>query len=132
MDPVADLLTQLRNGYRARLGFVEVPGSKLKASIARVLRDSGFIKGFKLVRDELGMPSLQIQLAYNGATKLPALQGIRRISKPGLRVYISAEKLQALSGNAVSIAVVSTSKGVVSSSTAKTMLVGGELLCEVW
>jgi small subunit ribosomal protein S8 len=128
-DPVADLLTRLRNAAKERNEKVEVPASRLKASIVRVLKDEGYIKNFRLQREE-GRPMIKVYLKYSdeGAS---VIQGIKRISRPGLRRYSGYEGMpRPLSG--AGIAIVSTSKGVMTGQKARAQKVGGEVLCEVW
>lgn len=128
-DPVADLLTRVRNGYRARLDKVDVPASRLKANIVKVLRDEGFVKSFRLVREE-GRAWIKIQLRYdeNGDA---VVRGIRRVSRPGLRRYVGYEDVARVRSGA-GVAIVSTSKGVLTGEKARAARVGGEYLCEVW
>lgn len=128
-DPVADLLTRIRNATKERHEKVEIPASRLKANIVRVLKEEGFIKNFRLQREE-GRPTIKVYLKYadDGA---PVIQGVRRISRPGLRRYASYEGFpRPLSG--AGIAIVSTSKGVMTGQRARGQKVGGEILCEVW
>jgi len=129
-DPIADFLTRIRNATKERHDKVEVPASRLKANLARVLKEEGYIRNFRLVRDEAGHPVLKMYLKYadNGAS---VIQGLRRISRPGLRRYAGYEKMsRPLSGAGVS--VVSTSKGLITGHKAFTQKLGGEILCEVW
>jgi small subunit ribosomal protein S8 len=128
-DPVADLLTRIRNACLEKHEKLEVPASRLKANVIRVLKDEGYIKNFRLVREE-GRPMIKIFLKYTDEGS-SVIQGIRRISRPGLRKYSSYEQLpRPLSGAGISI--VSTSKGVLSGQKARQAKVGGEVLCEVW
>jgi small subunit ribosomal protein S8 len=128
-DPVADLLTRIRNAVQVSLDSVEVPASRMKASIVKVLRDEGFIKGFKIIKED-GKASIKIYLKY-GDDKRSVITGIQRISRPGLRRYVSYKDLPKVrSGTGVSI--LSTSKGVLSGAGAKTQHLGGEYICEVW
>jgi small subunit ribosomal protein S8 len=128
-DPVADLLTRIRNGYRAKLEKVDVPASKLKANIVKVLRDEGFLKGFKLVREPNGA-WIKIQLRYDEDGNA-VVRGIRRVSRPGLRRYVGCEDVARVRSGA-GVAILSTSKGVMTGQKAKSTRVGGEYLCEVW
>ncbi len=123
-DPVADMLTRIRNGAAANHTKVDMPASKIKANICKVLKEEGFIRNFKvLVKDN--------NLTLRIALKDDAIIGIQRVSKPGLRVYKGYREMpRVLSGLGVS--VVSTSAGVVSSRKAKAMKLGGEVLCNVW
>jgi small subunit ribosomal protein S8 len=128
-DPVADLLTRIRNACLEKHEKLEVPASRLKANVIRVLKDEGYIKNFRLVREE-GRPMIKIFLKYTDQGT-SVIQGIRRVSRPGLRQYSSYEQLpRPLSGAGISI--VSTSKGVLSGQKARQAKVGGEVLCEVW
>lgn len=123
-DPIADMLTRIRNGAKAGHAKVEIPASKAKANICKVLKEEGFIKNFKLVAKDN-------QLNIRVAIKDEAIVGIQRVSKPGLRIYKGYREMpRVLSGLGVSI--VSTSAGIVSSRKAKAMKLGGEVLCNVW
>ncbi len=128
-DPVADLLTRVRNGYRANLEKVDVPASRLKANIVKVLRDEGFVKSFRLVREE-GRAWIKIQLRYDDKGDA-VVRGIRRVSRPGLRRYVGFEDVARVRSGA-GVAIVSTSKGILTGEKAKAARVGGEYLCEVW
>jgi small subunit ribosomal protein S8 len=128
-DPVADLLTRLRNASKEGHEKVEVPASRLKANIVRVLKEEGYIKNFRLQREE-GRPVIKVYLKYAGANE-SVIQGLRRVSRPGLRRYSGYEGMpRPLSG--AGIAIVSTSKGVMTGQKARAQKVGGEVLCEVW
>ncbi|MBC77048.1 MAG: 30S ribosomal protein S8 [Halobacteriovoraceae bacterium] len=123
-DPLADMLTRIRNGMRAGHAKVDIPASKMKANVCKVLKEEGFIKNFKIVSKE---NTITIRVAL----KEGALVGLQRVSKPGLRVYKGYREMpRVLSG--LGISVVSTSAGIVSSRKAKAMKLGGEVLCNVW
>ena len=128
-DPIADLLTRIRNAAKEKHEKLEVPASRLKANIVRVLKEEGYIKNFRLMREE-GRPVIKIYLRYaeNGES---VIQGIKRISRPGLRRYQGYEEMPRPLGGA-GIAIVSTSRGVITGHKARTQMVGGEMLCEVW
>lgn len=128
-DPVADLLTRIRNAAKEKHEKVEVPASRLKANIVRVLKEEGYIKNFRLQRDE-GRPTIKVYLKYLDSGD-SVIQGIKRISRPGLRKYMGYEMMPRPLGGA-GIAIVSTSKGVITGQRARVMKIGGELLCEVW
>ena len=128
-DPVADLLTRIRNGYRAKLDRVDVPASRLKANIVKVLKDEGFLKSFTLVREE-GRAWIKVQLKYDEDGQ-GVIKGIRRVSRPGLRKYVPYEGVSRIRSGA-GVAIVSTSQGVMTGQKARTARVGGEYLCEVW
>jgi len=127
-DPVADLLTRIRNANMAGLDTVEAPVSRLKANIARVLKDEGFIKNFRLVRAD-NKHFLRLYLKVETGKK--AITGIRRESKPGLRRYVGADDIPRVL-NGAGIIILSTPKGVMTGREAKKSRVGGELLCSVW
>jgi small subunit ribosomal protein S8 len=128
-DPVADLLTRIRNATKERHEKLEVPASRLKANVVRVLKEEGYIKNFRLVRED-GRPMIKVYLKYTEAGD-SVIQGIRRVSRPGLRRYSGYEEMpKPLDG--AGVAIVSTSKGVTTGHRARTQKVGGEILCEVW
>jgi len=128
-DPVADMLTRIRNANTARHDRVEVPASRLKEEIARILQDEGFIKSYRYMEDQKqGM--LRIYLKYS-SDKQKTISGIKRISKPGRRVYIGKSELPRVL-NGLGIAIISTSRGVMTESDCKRTGVGGEVLCYVW
>ena len=128
-DPVADMLTRIRNANSAKHDTVDVPASNMKKSIAQILLDEGYIKSYQVVDDGLqGM--IHITLKYN-AGKEKVITGLRRVSKPGLRVYVGTDELpRVLRG--LGIAIVSTSKGVMTDKAARAAHVGGEVLAFVW
>jgi small subunit ribosomal protein S8 len=127
-DPIADMLTRIRNANSARHETVDVPASNMKKSIAQILLDEGYIKSFQVIDDGVqGM--IHITLKYNGKDKV--ITGLRRVSKPGLRVYVGADELpRVLRG--LGVAIVSTSKGVMTDKAARAAHVGGEVLAFVW
>lgn len=128
-DPVADLLTRIRNSAREKHEKVEVPASRLKANIVRVLKEEGYIKNFRLQREE-GRPVIKVYLKYTEDGE-SVIRQINRVSRPGLRRYANYEKMpRPLSG--AGIAIVSTSRGVMTGQKARAQHVGGEILCEVW
>ena len=128
-DPVADMLTRIRNANNAKHETVDVPASNMKKSIAQILLDEGYIKAFQIVEDGT-QGIIRIALKYN-AGKEKVISGLRRVSKPGLRVYAGAEELpKVLRG--LGIAIVSTSKGVMTDKKARQAHVGGEVLAFVW
>jgi small subunit ribosomal protein S8 len=128
-DPVADLLTRLRNAAKEKHEKMEVPASRLKANVVRVLKEEGYIKNFRLQREE-GRPVIKVYLKYTTGGD-SVVRGVRRISRPGLRRYAGYEGMpRPLSG--AGIAIVSTSKGVMTGQKARAAKVGGEILCEVW
>ena len=127
-DPIADMLTRIRNANSARHDTVDVPASNMKKSIAQILLDEGYIKSYQIV-DDGTQGVIHITLKYNGKEKV--ITGLRRVSKPGLRVYVGADELpRVLRG--LGIAIVSTSKGVMTDKAARAAHVGGEVLAFVW
>lgn len=128
-DPVADMLTRIRNANSAKHETVDVPASNLKKAIAQILLDEGYIKSFSL-QDNGNQGIIHITLKYLGK-KQPALSGLKRVSKPGLRIYAGADELpKVLKG--LGIAIVSTSKGVMTDKKARELHIGGEVLAFVW
>ena len=127
-DPIADMLTRIRNAIKAGHLIVDVPSSKMKVSIAKILKDEGFIKNFKL-NDDNRQKILRIYLKYTDENQ-PAILNLTRISKPGRRVYIKAEEIVPIYNN-IGIWIISTSKGIITNKTAKKMNIGGEILCEI-
>ena len=128
-DPVADMLTRIRNANSAKHDTVDVPASNMKKSIAQILLDEGYIKSFQIV-DDGTQGTIPITLKYN-AGKEKVISGLRRVSKPGLRVYVGADELpRVLRG--LGIAIISTSKGVMTDKKARELHVGGEVLACVW
>ena len=129
-DPIADYLTRVRNAYLAGNKFVEVPSSKMKLAITKILCGKGYILSYKLVE---GKPSdtIKIALKYHPVTKVAAIKSIQRVSRPGLRTYADVENLPRVL-NGLGIAILSTSKGIVSDKEAREMHVGGEVLCYVY
>ena len=128
-DPIADMLTRIRNAGSARHETVDVPNSKMKKAIAEILLEEGYIKNFQLI-DDGTQGIIRVTLKYLPG-KEKAIQGLRRVSKPGLRVYAGAEELpQVLRG--LGIAIISTSKGIMTDKKARAQHVGGEVLAFVW
>ncbi len=127
-DPIADMLTRIRNGINARHVKVPMPHSKLKARIAAVLKDEGFIEDFEEQTGE--RPVLQIQLKYDN-NREPVVTGIKRISRPGLRQYVRASEIPTIR-NGLGCAILSTSRGVMTDREARRLGVGGELMATVW
>lgn len=128
-DPIADMLTRIRNAVSAKHDTVSMPSSKMKVAIARVLKDEGFIRDFGVEPD--GARSiLKIDLSYTGR-KEPVLSGIKRVSKPGLRVYVQRREIPRVLGG-LGVAILSTPEGVMTGQLARQKSVGGEVLCYVW
>jgi small subunit ribosomal protein S8 len=129
-DPVADMLTRIRNAIRARHQKVDIPASKLKVEIARILKVEGFIRNYNLVQKDEPQGTLRIDLKYSPSGE-PVIHGIERISRPGRRVYRNKQEIPSVLGG-LGLAIVSTSKGVLSGQEAVKSGVGGEVLCQVW
>ncbi|MFN8342527.1 MAG: 30S ribosomal protein S8 [Cyclobacteriaceae bacterium] len=130
-DPIADYLTRVRNAIKARHRVVEVPASRLKKEITKVLFDKGYILNYKFEDAETGQGNIRIALKYNPETKESAITKLQRISTPGLRQYKPADELPKVL-NGLGIAILSTSKGVITDKEARTLNVGGEVLCYVY
>jgi len=128
-DPVADFLTRIRNALKAEKRWVDIPGSNLKKRIAFVLREENYISDFLFIADD-EKESIRIFLKYDYNGK-PVITGLKRVSKPGCRIYVGADEIpRVLDG--LGVAVLSTSKGVISNKAATKFNVGGELICNVW
>ena len=129
-DPIADMLTRIRNANNAKHDTVDIPASNMKKAIAQILVDEGYIKAFQLVEDGT-QGVIHVTLKYNNPGKEKVISGLRRVSKPGLRVYAAADELpRVLRG--LGVAIVSTSKGVMTDKAARAAHVGGEVLAFVW
>ena len=129
-DPIADMLTRIRNANTAKHDTVDVPSSKMKLSIAKILLDEGYIKAYKLV-DNGNFKDIHITLKYGKDKNEKIISGLKRISKPGLRVYASKDELPKVLGG-LGIAIISTNQGVVTDKEARKLNVGGEVLAFVW
>jgi len=130
-DPIADYLTRLRNAIRANHRIVEVPSSGMKKEITKVLHEKGYIRNYKFDDKAGPQGTIKVALKYNPETKTSSIQQLERISKPGLRKYTSADQLPRVL-NGLGIAILSTSKGVMTDKEAREMHIGGEVLCYVY
>ena len=129
-DTIADMLTRIRNANSAKHDSVDIPASNMKKAIAQILVDEGYVKDYKVIEDgKQGI--IRIALKYQGASRTPVLQGLRRVSKPGLRIYTSCEDMPRVM-KGIGTAIVSTSKGVMTDKAARKLNVGGEVLAFVW
>ena len=129
-DPIADMLTRIRNANTAKHDTVDVPASKIKTEIARILLDEGYIKAYEIVEDGV-VKTIKITLKYGADKNQKVISGLKRISKPGLRVYAGVENMPKVLGG-LGIAIISTNKGIVTDKEARAMHVGGEVLAFVW
>jgi small subunit ribosomal protein S8 len=134
IDPIADMLTRIRNGVMAGHTLVALPSSKLKLEIAKILKDEGFLEGFEVADTEQSAQKvLRLKIKYTGERRerRPVISGIERVSKPGRRVYTKKQDIPwVLSG--IGVAIISTPKGVMTGTRARQLGVGGEILCKVW
>lgn len=129
-DPLADFLTRIRNAVRANFDTVEIPLSKLKAGVAKVLKEEGYITDYQIITDQNVQGTVRIELKY-GPNNEKVITGIRRVSKPGLRQYKKSQSIpKVMSG--LGVGILTTSQGVISDREARRLNVGGEFLCEVW
>jgi small subunit ribosomal protein S8 len=128
-DPLADMLTRIRNGVMVKFDTVEMPTSKVKVAVAKVLKDEGYINDYQ-VSDEGVQGTLTLTLKY-GPNNEAVITGIKRVSKPGLRQYVKANAIPKVL-NGLGIAIVSTSKGIITDKSARALNTGGEIICEVW
>lgn len=127
-DPIADMLTRIRNGGLARKAAVNVPYSRHKEEIARLLRDEGYVEAVSVTDED--RPQLQVTLRYS-ASRQPVIKGIERVSRPSLRVYVGAKEIPAVR-RGLGVSIVSTPQGLLSDREARRQGVGGEVLCKVW
>jgi len=128
-DPIADMLTIIRNGGKASLSKVDIPGSKIKREMVRVLKEQGYIKDYKFLEDET-QGVIRVALKYVSEGE-PTIFGIQRVSKPSCRVYAKSKDIKPVL-NGLGISIISTSKGLMTDRQAKEAKVGGEILCNVW
>ncbi len=127
-DPIADMLTRIRNAARVKAEKVDIPASKLKLEIAKILKEEGFIRAYKVIKDRR-QGILRVNLKY--AEGQPVITGIQKVSKPGRRVYVGSQEIPRVMGG-VGLAILTTPKGVLSDKVCRRENVGGELLCNVW
>jgi len=128
-DPLADMLTRIRNAVMVKFRSVDMPCSSVKVDVAKVLKDEGYIESYEIIKGS-PLDTLRIVLKF-GPDDEPVITGIKRVSKPGLRQYVKAKALPKVL-NGLGISIVSTSKGVVTDKTARALNAGGEIICEVW
>jgi small subunit ribosomal protein S8 len=126
-DPISDMLTRLRNGGRALLPHIELPHSRLKENIAHILKSEGYVS--EVMVDGKGIKKIKIRLKYNG--KKNVIEGLRRVSKPGLRKYVGSTEIPRVR-NGLGVALISTPEGIMTGTQARKKNLGGELLCYVW
>jgi small subunit ribosomal protein S8 len=126
-DPISDMLTRIRNGGKAGLTTVEMPSSKLKAAVAEVMKQSGYVGDYRVEGDK--KKTLTVGLRYHQGA--PVIEGLKRVSKPSCRVYVNSDEIPRVLGG-MGVAILSTSQGVMSDREARTKGVGGELLCYIW
>ena len=130
-DPIADMLTRIRNGLMARSRFVVVPASRMKTEVARILKEEGFIEDYTLVRDRKNpQPVLRLQLRYDNERR-SIITELQRVSKPGRRVYVGRQEIPWVRSG-LGVAILSTPKGIMSGQNARKLGVGGEVLCYIW
>ena len=129
-DPISDMLTRIRNAAKARHARVELPASKLKVEIARVLKEEGFISTYKVVDESKTRKALRLFLKYT-PDKSSVISDLRRVSRPGSRRYVGTEKIKAVFGG-LGVSILSTPRGVMTGRAARKQRLGGELLCEIW
>ncbi len=129
-DPIADMLTRIRNGIRARQPKVDVPFSKFKLEMARILKEEGYISSFKPVEEEKNRKWLRLMLKYS-PNKQSVITGLRRVSRPGCRVYFGKSEIRPVLGG-MGISILTTPKGLMTGKNARRAGIGGEVLCEIW
>ncbi|MCX7793941.1 MAG: 30S ribosomal protein S8 [Thermodesulfovibrionales bacterium] len=127
-DPIADMLTRIRNAIMIKADKVDVPASRLKLEIAKIMKEGGFIRGYKIIKDKR-QGVLRISLKYSDGQS--AINGLKRVSKPGRRVYVGVEEIPRVMGG-VGMAILTTPKGVMSDRKCRELRVGGEIICYIW
>ncbi|HBL35719.1 MAG TPA: 30S ribosomal protein S8 [Firmicutes bacterium] len=127
-DPIADMLTRIRNANIARIKQIEIPASNIKKELARLLKEEGYILDYEFIEDNK-QGIIRLQLKFNGKERI--ITGLKRISRPGLRVYVEKDQIPKVLGG-LGIAILSTSKGIITDKIARQMGIGGEVLCFVW
>ncbi|OGU60244.1 MAG: 30S ribosomal protein S8 [Ignavibacteria bacterium RBG_13_36_8] len=127
-DPIADFLSRIRNAVKARKKFVDIPSSNMKAKLAEILKQNNFIRDFNIIEDNK-QNVLRIHLQYIGGN--PSISGMKKISRPGLKSYVASDKIPRVL-NGLGIAVISTSKGLLTDQQARKHAVGGEIICHIW
>ncbi len=130
-DPIADMLTRIRNANMAKHDVVDIPSSNIKKAIGNILLDEGYIRNLEVVADERGIETIRITLKYGANRNDKVISGIKRISKPGLRVFASSQELPKVLGG-LGVAIISTNQGVLTDKMARELKVGGEVLAFVW
>ena len=128
-DPIGDFINRIRNAQKARFDKVDIPASRIKANLARILKEEGYIKNYKFIRDDK-QGILRIHLKY-GESRDGALTGAKRISRPGRRIYVGHEEIPRIM-NGMGVSIVSTSRGVMTDREARKERIGGEVLCSLW
>tara|TARA_B100000927_G_scaffold259530_1_gene228568 strand:+ start:406 stop:804 length:399 start_codon:yes stop_codon:yes gene_type:complete len=129
-DPIADYLTRIRNANQARLKTVEIPGSKIKLELTKILLEQGFILNFKVLENDV-QPNIKIALKYNGIYNEPVLKKLQRVSKPGLRKYTDGKNIPRVL-NGLGINIISTSRGLMTGKRAERENLGGEIICNIY
>ena len=129
-DTISDMLTRIRNANNAKHHFVEIPFTKMSSNIATILKEEGFIQDFEAI-SEGKYKALLLSLKYTGKKRTPIITTLKRVSKPGVRVYMGAKNLPRILGN-LGIAIISTSQGLMTDAQARKMKIGGEVLCYIW
>lgn len=129
-DTISDMLTRIRNANNAKHHFVEVPFTKMTSSMVTILKAEGFVQDFEIMSEDK-YKTILISLKYTGKKRTPIITTLKRVSKPGFRVYMGSKKLPRILGN-LGIAIISTSQGLMTDATARKMKVGGEVLCYIW
>jgi small subunit ribosomal protein S8 len=128
-DPIADMLTRIRNAVKAKMNSVDIPASKLKTELARVMKDEGYIKNYKFIQDHK-QGTLRVYLKY-GPGHEATIYGLERVSKPSRRIYVKSREIKPVF-NGMGVAILSTSKGIMTDRKARQENVGGEILCNIW
>ncbi|NLF18485.1 MAG: 30S ribosomal protein S8 [Lentisphaerae bacterium] len=130
-DPIADMLTRIRNASSAKLPAVTMPSSRIKTAIAEVLKEQGYVQDYRLEEEGTPRKALTVELKYEGKRRVPVIEGVQRVSSPSCRVHVGRDEIPRVLGG-LGVAILSTSRGVMTGRAARQQNLGGEVLCYIW
>lgn len=130
-DPIADMLTRIRNASSAKLPAVTMPSSRIKTAIAEVLKEQGYVQDYRLEEEGTPRKALTVELKYEGKRRVPVIEGVQRVSSPSCRIHVNRDEIPRVLGG-LGVAILSTSRGVMTGRAARQQNLGGEVLCYIW
>ncbi len=130
-DPIADMLTRIRNGSSAKLTEVSMPSSRIKIALAEVLKEQGYVQGYRVTEDGTPRKTVTVELKYKGKRTVPVIEGLERVSTPSCRIYVGADEIPRVLGG-LGVVILSTCQGLMTGRSARQQNLGGEVLCYVW